>query len=482
MKKTMDLYVEKKRKQLSKQMLRPKYHFSSPAGWMNDPHAPVWFKGKYHIFFNYYPYEAQGVRPKSWGHVVTSDFCSYRLLPTAIAPDEEYDRDGCASGCAFVIGERLYLIYTGRNYYRMPREVQCIAWTEDGVNFEKASCNPIVFPEDNEIADFRDPWVYKEGNLFKMLIGEKKNGRPIIALYVSENFLEWKRSGEYAVGKEKQGDMWECPSLWKQNERAVLLISPEHIESVRQKSIYLYGEEKEGKLVPYSFREIDYGCDYYAGQFFLGKNRSTGVVAWMNKWDNCHVTESEGWVGTMTTPRTFWVEDSNVIKGEFWPELKKLRRDEYKEINKIMESDCIYIDTYQNCCWISMRVEWRKVRGDRFKCFLFCDQKNVEGLRVVFDRKQSIIEVENTTVNHEGYKKKIQVSKDFWDEYIELEILLDISCAEICINREIFLTNCVYVSETAHYMKIICEKETELKVVEIARMEEAELVFDMVIN
>ena len=133
MRKEIDKYVQNLQEAFFARKMRPKFHFSSPAGWMNDPHAPVWYRGEYHLFFNYYPYDIEGVRPKCWGHAVTKDFTSYRLLPTAIAPDTEHDRDGCASGCAVVHEDKLWLIYTGRNYYRRPREVQCAAWSEDGV-------------------------------------------------------------------------------------------------------------------------------------------------------------------------------------------------------------------------------------------------------------------------------------------------------------------------------------------------------------
>ena len=83
---------------------RPRFHFSSPCGFLNDPHNPVWFRGEYHIFFQYFPQQAEAVRPKCWGHLTTRDFCSWRLLPAAIAPDTELDRDGCASGSALVLG------------------------------------------------------------------------------------------------------------------------------------------------------------------------------------------------------------------------------------------------------------------------------------------------------------------------------------------------------------------------------------------
>ena len=35
---------------------RPSFHLSPRAGWMNDPNGFCFYKGKYHMFYQYYPY------------------------------------------------------------------------------------------------------------------------------------------------------------------------------------------------------------------------------------------------------------------------------------------------------------------------------------------------------------------------------------------------------------------------------------------
>ena len=36
---------------------RPAFHLSPRTGWMNDPNGFSFYQGKYHLFYQYYPYK-----------------------------------------------------------------------------------------------------------------------------------------------------------------------------------------------------------------------------------------------------------------------------------------------------------------------------------------------------------------------------------------------------------------------------------------
>ena len=132
---------EEASEKLIKKEERPDFHLSVRTGWLNDPNGFSYYKGKYHMFYQYYPYEAK------WGHAISDDLLHWKYLPAALAPDEAYDRDGCFSGSAVTLPDgRHMLMYTGvlkehqANGAYCEVQTQCIA-IGDGTDYEKYSQN-----------------------------------------------------------------------------------------------------------------------------------------------------------------------------------------------------------------------------------------------------------------------------------------------------------------------------------------------------
>ena len=88
---------------------RPAFHLSSRVGWMNDPNGFSFYKGQYHLFYQYYPY-GLGWNSMHWGHAVSHDLLHWSYLPAALAPDKDYDNRGCFSGSAVTLPDGRHLI------------------------------------------------------------------------------------------------------------------------------------------------------------------------------------------------------------------------------------------------------------------------------------------------------------------------------------------------------------------------------------
>ena len=77
---------------------RPAYHFSPAKNWMNDPNGLVYYKGVYHLFFQYNPL-GNVWGNMSWGHASSRDLVHWDQQPLAIPFDAN---EGVFSGSVVV--------------------------------------------------------------------------------------------------------------------------------------------------------------------------------------------------------------------------------------------------------------------------------------------------------------------------------------------------------------------------------------------
>ena len=175
-------YVQTYKSKVNKKY-RLKFHLMGECGWINDPNGFVYYNGVYHCFFQYNPFEPFW-NATYWSHAISDDMIKWEYMPIALAPDKDYDKDGCFSGSAIEKDGKLYLIYTGHinknhnNYI----QTQCLAFSEDGITFQKYTNNPIInlndLPDDSNKKDFRDPKVFKTDDYYYMVIASQdKKGR-----------------------------------------------------------------------------------------------------------------------------------------------------------------------------------------------------------------------------------------------------------------------------------------------------------------
>ena len=322
----------------------PKYHVASSGGWINDPNGFCYYNGEYHLFYQYHPHSAQW-GPMHWGHVSSEDLVHWNHLPIALAPIEEYEREGCFSGSAIEKDGKLYLIYTGNN---PDGQVQTIAESEDGVHFKKFTDVVIAAPESEEIfgRDFRDPkvWYNAEDEKYYMVVGSRvpDNLRGQVLLFESENLIDWKFKNIMAQGKGNQGFMWECPNFANIEGYDVLIISPQGVKRELNKymnvfqSGYFIGKlnYETGVYSHGDFELLDYGFDFYAPQITEVADGRTIMIGWADMWYSRMPEETDGWAGMMTIPREIHVKGGKVFTTPL-KELEILRTSEtsYSNLN-----------------------------------------------------------------------------------------------------------------------------------------------------
>ncbi|MGL4981638.1 MAG: glycoside hydrolase family 32 protein [Treponemataceae bacterium] len=322
------LHAQQKRSQLAQSahpaVHRQTYHYTAPAGWLNDPNGLIYFRGKYHLFYQHNPF-APVWASMHWGHAHSSDLLHWQELPLALAPSEPYDsheRGGCFSGSAVEKDGTLYLFYTGCIIQDGKSiQTQCLATSTDGIHFQKHPLNPLIaLPPHGYSQEFRDPKVFFHGNHWYMVVGASIGGQETgdgrILLYQSSDLLHWSFFSEIASSNGQWGAMWECPDLFELDGKWVLLFSP--IGMATRRCVYFVGsmDFTTGTFTMHNSSQIDFGSDFYAPQTFEDHTGKRIMIAWLDSWDvpsEDHPTKGENWRGGFTIPRILSIDENNTL-------------------------------------------------------------------------------------------------------------------------------------------------------------------------
>ena len=422
---------------------RHTYHAMPPVGWMNDPNGFSEAFGKYHLFYQFYPYGPLW-DSMHWGHYTTADFVKWKLEPTALAPDGADDYDGCFSGSSVVKDGKMYLIYTS---VAGDRQTQSLAVSENGVHFEKLG---VVIPSDQLPdgclkTDFRDPKVFKRGEFYYLLAGgmsEKSEGA--ILLYRSEDLFHWTFVNFIRKDDRTTRGTYECPDFFTLDGYDVILTSPQgyktedwRYENV-QSSIYMLGkfDEKRGVYEKISEDEIDGGFDFYAPQTLQSRDGRMIMIAWMQMWQRMFPTAKHGWTGSMILPRELSIMDGKLYQSPV-REIERYRwnhvhfgnvtignRNELTKVNGTKIELCFTLDL-----GTAKKVGIKFYQTGEHDARVYYDR---ESDRVVFDRSRMGIEIAHDPEEKDAAVRSVKVSTEH--NMLSMRIFLDVSSCEVFLN------------------------------------------------
>ncbi len=259
---------------------RPQFHFSARRHWINDPNGLVYYKGEYHLYFQYMPPARPGAY-KDWGHAVSTDLVHWTQLPTALSPSAKLG--GCWSGSAVVDAENtsgfggsgeqpiVAIVTLGG----AQPNTQCIAYSLDrGRAFTMYEGNPVI---GHLVAENRDPkvvWHAPSKRWIMVFYLDKSD----FAMFASPDLKHWTRLGTIEVpGSSECPDFFELPVdgnpantrwvFWTANGKYWIGSFDGHTF------------HHEGELL-----QADYGANFYAAQTFSNLPSSDGrriQIAWM---------------------------------------------------------------------------------------------------------------------------------------------------------------------------------------------------------
>ena len=383
-------YIDQLMNYCKKTPRHPKFHIHPPCGLMNDPNGLAYFQGKYHVFYQWFPFGPEHGM-KHWAHVESENLLDFKWSEEMLVPDQEYEKNGCYSGNSIEADGKLYLFYTA-NYKSEQGKIpkQAMAWMEPDGSIHKYENNPIIDETpDGLTGEIRDPFVFSKNGCYYMLLGGGTlDGKAALLLYQSTDLTSWKYQGliDVCVDGFDMGYMYECPSYIQVDGKDVLFLSlmgrePEGDRYHNEfSSLYFIGNLnlEEMRFEVECYDEIDKGFDFYAPQVFYGKDQTPMMFAWFGcSVQNLPYATDDMWIHGLTMPRILKIQN-----GQLYQEIPEEISDKYEMVSDLthmpesntwklsldfdkIQCSCVQIGEKKDCFKINLDVDHGVVSVDR---------------------------------------------------------------------------------------------------------------------
>ncbi|HET9907348.1 MAG TPA: glycoside hydrolase family 32 protein [Anaerolineales bacterium] len=291
---------------------RPRYHFTPPQNFMNDPNGLVFYDGEYHLFYQHNPF-GNVWGHMSWGHAVSTDLIHWEHLPVALVED---DQGMIFSGSAVVDWQNtsgfgntdqppLIAIYTSHSE---TEQTQNIAYSLDhGRTWTKYEGNPVIAIG---ARDFRDPKVFWHESTKRWIMVSALSDQHKIRFDSSPDLKHWTHLNDFGPAGAVDG-MWECPDLFP----LPVENAPKKIKWVLKVDAlkgtggqYFVGDFDGTRFIhdgpDDQILRLDYGNDFYAAQSWSDIPEVRRIwVAWLNHWNYANLIPTSLWRGLFSIPR-----------------------------------------------------------------------------------------------------------------------------------------------------------------------------------
>lgn len=444
---------------------RPRYHFTAPANWMNDPNGLIQWQGVHHLFYQYNP-DSPLHGNIHWGHAASADLVHWEDWPVALAPTPDSpDADGVYSGCAVDDNGVPTLIYSGNRRVPgadPPMRVQrtCIATSADGLRtWTKDPGNPVIpdIPPGLDLVQYRDPSVWREGDMWYQVTGA---GFPDVGgtalVYRSRDLRDWEYLHPLCVGDVHRtepiwtGTMWECPQFFPLDDTHVLLISA--WDRGTKTTPYLTGDYADHRLTPRAVGLLDLGWSFYAPQSYRDDRGRRIMLGWLREERPNADLVAAGWAGAMSIPRILSARPDGTLGSVPAPEMEALRGEHVHLADSAITPDSrdLLGDLRGNC----MEIVAEFTGGDAatFGLIVGRSPDGAEETRIVYDRARAHLSVDRTRSSTAVTPERPVVGGACpleEDDTLRLHIFLDGSIVEIFANDRACLTARIYPSQSA---------------------------------
>lgn len=433
---------------------RPEYHLIPAANWTNETHGLFYHNGSYHIF-NQKNASSVILRQINWGHFSSPDLLHWTEEKPALTPDAGYDKNGIWSGCAVIDDAGIPRLFYTSGGDKMgvgmasPKDDSLVEWV-------KSPLNPVIVekPEEYSRTDMRDQYVWKEGDVWYMIIGfgleDAGQPRGTLLLYKSEDLNDWSFVGLLFEGNpsvDHSGIFWEMPVFKKMGEKYVLLVNRVPQRGIPARTQYWVGDFRNERFipdnpVPKNLEVINRLLSPSVADTPDGKVVAIAIIP-----DEIYeaANYAQGWAHLYSMPRVWNLKDGKICQSPH-PVMEELRNGHQCFSKQILSKDdtlMISNDGHQK----EIRVTFYPADAKRFGFILCKNPDNSEYTKIYYDAENRELVIDQT---HSSMRRFIplRTRKDSYEldlsEPVDIHLFIDGSVVEGFINGEDAFTTRIF--------------------------------------
>ena len=322
-------------------LYRPDYHSMPPSNWTNEPHGLVEHKGNFHLFYQNNPNGPYwgGIH---WGHVMSPDLVSWKHMPIALAPILPYEQHGIWSGDVVVHDGVPTAVYTAVDGASAQ---MALAMSGDSLKeWNKYDQNPVILGPPAGFQDFRDPYLWQEGDTWYAIIGDgKQGGAGSLPLYKSQDLKNWEYLHPLYTGQDENevGTYWEMP-VFEPIGKGLHVLMVNTVPTNPAKLLYWIGKWENEKFTPIKGPiQLDPILHLLSPSVVRMDDGELVGIGIPPDERNGIQHKNAGWAHAYSLPREFYLQEDSLLGVRPYTGLEKLRKDSvsYESVTLNDDSD-----------------------------------------------------------------------------------------------------------------------------------------------
>ncbi|WP_143870014.1 GH32 C-terminal domain-containing protein [Catenovulum sediminis] len=465
--------------------LKPRYHAMPPANWTNEPHGLVEYNSKFHMFYQRTP-NGPYKTMMHWGNMASDNLLVWENLKDAFYPRQNIGAinglgsKGIWSGDVVVDDfGTAHAFYTTVNYngdynpgvaWATSTDAKLENWTLHGGIIDKNDPNP------GGIADFRDPYIFRTGNTWHMLVGAGTGSSGAVEYYTSNDITtgNWQRAphsfssipyGQMGIG----AGIWEMPVfefIGKHNgiDKYALVVAPiggamNKTVAPYVRSVYWIGTWQEnvngnaGQFIPdfSAPKNLDVIHGHLSPTVVRdnqGKLTSIGII---DERTNSQMQNDLGWAHVFSLPREWRLLEDGLTIGQTPSEnLKDLRiTSSLVTENNISVANEYKLAASGNQIEMLIEVDANNT-ADEYGFYISTSADKSELTKIYYDGEDIVIDKTKTTLT--AGMEETGIYKDRYDEIAfgkpsKFQVFVDHSAIAVFINDKAVFENRIYPSK-----------------------------------